>query len=220
MGSKLIVGGNKEERKQTALKIAQKNLGQPITPPHPDFLVLEGENSLSIQAVRNLQKSLARKPYFFRLKIAFIHEAEKLTLPAQNALLKTLEEPPAQTLLILTAPKTESLIPTIISRCQIIRLGEVRLVGEKANSDAQKILIRLPKMRVGERLKLAQELSKDKTQTCELVLNLLVLSRKNLLEKPTLRAAQNLYLLQKTLSLLEANVNPLLALGNLFLGLH
>jgi DNA polymerase-3 subunit delta' len=61
------------------------------------------------------------KPYEARVRVVIIADAHTLNPAAGNALLKMLEEPPARTVLILTAPQTGDLLPTIVSRCQHIR---------------------------------------------------------------------------------------------------
>ncbi len=212
--TKLIVGGNKEKRWQYALKIAKKALGETSPLAHPDFLLIEGLNSISISQVRDLEKKLALKPYVASLKIALIHEAEKLTLPAQNALLKTLEEPPANSLIVLTAPQASFLLPTVVSRCQIIRLkteGEIQL--------GKKEITNILKFGVGERLKIASLYSESKTQAKEFCEQLLLIWREEMLKEPTANKAKNLRCIQETLLMLQANVNPFLATGNLLLKL-
>ncbi len=96
---------------------------------HPDFFVLEPEKSsptartavLKIDAVRELQKKLAYLPYQGQTKVAIIDNAECMNPQAANSFLKTLEEPPSQTLIILIASNPYQLLPTIVSRCQGIR---------------------------------------------------------------------------------------------------
>jgi len=90
-----------------------------------DVTVLEPEEdkqTISIDQIRNLQHQLSLRPYAAKFKTGIILEAQRMTVEAQNALLKTLEEPPAHSILILTAPSAKSLLPTIVSRCQVVRL--------------------------------------------------------------------------------------------------
>ncbi len=82
----------------------------------------EDKQTITIDQVRDLQHQLSLKPYASDKKVGIIPEAQRMTTEAQNALLKTLEEPPAHSVLILTAPSTRILLPTIVSRCQIVRL--------------------------------------------------------------------------------------------------
>ena len=117
----LIIGGDLEERLGKGLQLAESFLGKTAT-NHPDLFFLKEAQSLKIAQVRELQHQLALKPYSAPFKVALINEADKLTLPAQHALLKTLEEPPEKSIIILTVPNKETLLPTIISRCQIIQI--------------------------------------------------------------------------------------------------
>ena len=89
--------------------------------------------SISIDRVRSLQHEFGRRAYEGRWKVGLILEAERLRAEASNALLKTLEEPPKDAQLILTATRPDALLPTITSRCQRIRL---RLLSEEEISNA------------------------------------------------------------------------------------
>jgi DNA polymerase-3 subunit delta' len=88
---------------------------------HPDLFWIEPEKDLiKIDTIRNLKNSLALKPYEAPLKIAIIVDAHCLNIAASNALLKTLEEPPPDTVLILISSTPHQLLKTILSRCQKI----------------------------------------------------------------------------------------------------
>ena len=76
-------------------------------------------------AQAQLIDDVAIKPYESRYKIYIINEAQKMTLQAQNALLKTIEEPPAYAVILLLADNPDSLLPTISSRCVILNLKPV-----------------------------------------------------------------------------------------------
>ena len=91
---------------------------------HPDFFFIEPEkNIIKIEQVRDIQKKTIFKPMEGRKKVVIIDQAEKLNLHAANCLLKTLEEPPDDTVLILVASTAIPLLPTILSRCQSIRFA-------------------------------------------------------------------------------------------------
>jgi DNA polymerase-3 subunit delta' len=79
-----------------------------------------------IEQVRELQHTLALAPYESNTRIALLVNFQEATEDAQNALLKVLEEPPDRVMLILTAESAESLLPTITSRCEQIRLRPLR----------------------------------------------------------------------------------------------
>ena len=83
------------------------------------------KSQISVTQVRLLVERLNLSSMNGKWKIAFIEEAHLFSVGAANALLKTLEEPKGQTLLILRAPSVESVLPTIASRCQFIRLSVV-----------------------------------------------------------------------------------------------
>ncbi len=79
-----------------------------------------------IEQVRDLQHTLALAPYESKTRIALLVNFQEATEDAQNALLKVLEEPPDRVILILTAESAESLLPTISSRCEQIRLRPLK----------------------------------------------------------------------------------------------
>jgi len=90
---------------------------------HADVRVVapDGERT-KIDQMRDLQRELALSPFEARSRVAILDDFERATLEAMNALLKTLEEPPSNVVLILIAPEAEALLPTIVSRCQVIAL--------------------------------------------------------------------------------------------------
>ncbi|OGO19740.1 MAG: DNA polymerase III subunit delta' [Chloroflexi bacterium RBG_16_48_8] len=92
---------------------------------HPDVHVVtaeENERSIRVDQIRALRAKLSLSPYEGERRMALIIGFHQATDQAANALLKTLEEPPSQVVLILTALSTESLLPTIVSRCEVISL--------------------------------------------------------------------------------------------------
>ncbi|MBI2229534.1 MAG: DNA polymerase III subunit delta' [Deltaproteobacteria bacterium] len=93
---------------------------------HPDVRlveILEGKKEISIKQVREIEKELNFRSFSGKRKIAIIDPATSLNLSAQNALLKTLEEPPQDSVLILIAPNAGTLLPTLRSRCLRISFG-------------------------------------------------------------------------------------------------
>lgn len=96
----------------------------------PDLHVVkvEGENKeIKIDQVRALQHQLSLSPYASPYRVALLLDFQKTSLNAQNAMLKTLEEAPRYSVLILTTDTPESLLPTIASRCEVLRLRPMRL---------------------------------------------------------------------------------------------
>lgn len=97
---------------------------------HPDLFIVQSEedsNSLKVDQVRALLHRLSLSAYEAPYKVALLLDFEEATLGAANALLKTLEEPPPQVILILTAENSSALLETVISRCEEIRLRPVAL---------------------------------------------------------------------------------------------
>lgn len=95
---------------------------------HPDFINLskeEEKKQISIEQVREVINRLNKKPALAGYQIAIINQIEKISTEAANALLKTLEEPGHKTLLILLADQ-DNILPTIKSRCQIIKFQPVK----------------------------------------------------------------------------------------------
>ena len=90
-----------------------------------DLLVVQAETeggTLKVEQVREVQKFLSLRPYLSPYKIVLLLRFQEANPNAQNALLKTLEEAPSYGILLLTADNAEQLLPTIISRCEILRL--------------------------------------------------------------------------------------------------
>lgn len=93
---------------------------------HPDVIFIQPQKgTIKISQIRDLCHMLAMKPYEAKQRVVIISEAHTMNPEAGNALLKLLEEPPGGTLLILTAPHSRNILPTIISRCQQVRFKPI-----------------------------------------------------------------------------------------------
>ena len=89
---------------------------------HPDVSVTRaGGASIGIDDIRRLQKEVFVKPYEGKKRVSIILQGEKMTVQAQNCLLKVLEDPPGNGIIIITTANPVSLLPTIISRCQVLK---------------------------------------------------------------------------------------------------
>ncbi|EGT2201318.1 TPA: DNA polymerase III subunit delta' [Clostridioides difficile] len=98
----------------------------------PDYVLIKPDgNSIKIAQIRNLQSDIVIRPHR-DYKIYIINNAEKMTLEAQNALLKTLEEPPNYAIIILVTNNKESLLETIKSRCDIIKFSPIPIEDLKS----------------------------------------------------------------------------------------
>ena len=95
---------------------------------HPDIIHVTHEkpNSISVDDIREqVVNDVPIKPYSGKYKVYIVPDAEKMTVQAQNALLKTIEEPPAYTVILLLANNASALLPTILSRCVMLSLKPV-----------------------------------------------------------------------------------------------
>lgn len=93
---------------------------------NPDFLYIEPEgNSVKIEQIRYIQRKIQEKPIIANKKVYIINDADKMTTEAQNCLLKTLEEPPEYSTIILIGSNENMFLSTIKSRCMIIHFSKI-----------------------------------------------------------------------------------------------
>ena len=93
---------------------------------NPDFLCIEPDgNSIKIEQIRYLQKKIQEKPIISNKKVYIINDADKMTVEAQNCLLKTLEEPPEYATIVLIGSNENAFLTTIKSRCMIIHFNKI-----------------------------------------------------------------------------------------------
>lgn len=101
---------------------------QALSGNQPDIIRLSHEkpNTISVDDIRSqINNDVAIKPYSSPYKIYIVNEAEKMTQQAQNALLKTLEEPPEYAVILLLTANVNALLPTILSRCVVLNMKPV-----------------------------------------------------------------------------------------------
>ena len=90
---------------------------------HPDFFINDVEqNSIGVDEVRQVSEFLTKTSQLSGNQVVILHNAEKMTENASNALLKTLEEPTAKSYILLSCQSKSQLLPTILSRCQFLTL--------------------------------------------------------------------------------------------------
>jgi len=207
----IITGGTDQSRVGEALKIRQKYIHYSSFRNDPDTYILDEEKKISINAIRRLQIWLQKKPYQALKKIVLVKKAENLTIPAQNAFLKILEEPPKNSIIILTTQNTNLLLPTITSRCQIVHLPLVFSQERKLKYKKNSI-----NLSIGEKITISREIGKNKTET-QLWLKMQRNFYHQQLKQGDNQAWKIMIDINQAEKMLEANVNPRLVIEYLLL---
>jgi DNA polymerase III delta prime subunit len=178
------------------------------------------EKDMGIEDVRNIQKTILLKPFRGQTKAVILDLYKGITLEAQNALLKMLEEPPNNTIMVITTTNKETILPTIISRCKVVVLQEkeLKLIGTDL-SRFQNDLEILTNATVGDKLKLAELLTKDKADSSQWLEKMAIFLKKMLeQENNNFRYLNFFKELQRTYKIVKStNVSQRTAMENLFL---
>ncbi|MCH5248678.1 MAG: DNA polymerase III subunit delta [Lachnospiraceae bacterium] len=101
---------------------------QALSGNQPDIIFVSHEkpNTISVEDIRaQINNDIVIKPYSSPRKIYIINEGEKMTVQAQNALLKTLEEPPEYAVILVLTSNVDTLLPTVLSRCVVLNMKPV-----------------------------------------------------------------------------------------------
>ena len=144
-----FIGPTGAGRMTTALAFAEELLGS-AGRSHPDLHVIvptppesnpRGARAIRIGAIRELERQASLRPAMARRKVFIIDEAERMTGETPQAFLKTLEEPPAATVIILILPRARAVPATLLSRCQVVRFApRADAGGAAARAQALEIL--------------------------------------------------------------------------------
>ncbi len=134
---------------------------------HPDLSVVQAEHeggTLKVDQIREVRRTLTLKPYQAKYRVALFLRFQETSEGAANALLKTLEEAPGYAVLILTANDPEGLLPTITSRCEVLRLHplsveavETQLKSNGAQSEQANLIAHIANGRPGYALRLLND---------------------------------------------------------------
>ncbi len=172
---------------------------QPVN--NPDLFTISNQTGHSIDTVRQMINFLSLKPYQHSFKIGLIIEPEKLTLEAQNALLKTLEEPGDHNYIFILTSQPNRLLPTIISRCHFENIST-----SHPPVDQNSLLV--PQKTIGENLLLSSKLPSTKETALLFLKNQQRYLHQQLLNHPNLQILQQLEKSIKAVLMIEANVAP------------
>ena len=139
MIARLLISSNSSERQKVIEEILEE---EGLKNPHPDLLYFQESSKLGIEQARVIKGHFSLKPYQSKGRVVVLEDAANLTIEAQNALLKTIEELPKHALFILGADSDAKLLPTAVSRCQIVRVQGTgyRVQPEDYTEDIKKLL--------------------------------------------------------------------------------
>lgn len=213
--SYLIISPNRTKRQEEITSLVKKFGIAEI-----DILKFTDITSLGINDVKSLIKFFSKRPFVGKYKLAII-TGDLLTIEAQNALLKTLEEPPEYGLIVIEATQPDLLLPTILSRCKLITL---KPEPETINiSENEKFWTEILKSRLGERLFRTSVLTKDREATNNWLREQIIYIRSKLLSGDV-NQKQLLYLtilknLTSTRKQIAGNVSLKLAIDHLLISL-
>ncbi len=165
------------------------------------------------------------KPYGGGNRLIVINDANQATLEAQNALLKILEEPPPKTYIILTSNSNDQLLPTVISRCQIIaEKGEKPINQNQDIVITKKLISQIIRSSPAERIAIAQKYYISKEEVEKILDSILIFLEETLYQNKdekffsALETARLIKKIEAAKKYLKANVNYKAVLDILFLG--
>ncbi|MFA5532244.1 MAG: hypothetical protein WDA13_01420 [Candidatus Shapirobacteria bacterium] len=207
--STIIIYQNQSIADQKVSQICQQ-LDNNLSPNNPDIFTINDQSGWTIELTRLLKKFLSQKPFNHQNKICLIYQAHNLNTESQNAILKTLEEPGENNYLILTTNKPSNLLPTIISRCHLVRLTD-------DNKDAAKSKIIQITGNFNKDSAILDNLYKNKDQILPYLQDQLQIYQQILIENPNQSNNQIVKNLIKSINMINANVDPRSALDYVFL---
>jgi DNA polymerase III gamma/tau subunit len=211
MQSILITGKDKDQIKLAAQEICNDNKISRF-----DIEIIETEKTVGIGEIRKLQEKLFLKPMESETKAVILEAFLGMTADSQNAFLKVLEEPPNDTIIMILTSSLDFVLPTVLSRCSLINLDQVKKLTDEEIADNLKLITELKNGDASKALKIAQDNGKDR-EVALTFLESLIISLHTKLESEN---SQILKDLQKTYTIIKiTNVAPRLALENLFLNL-
>jgi len=186
--STLIIGSS-----ETTIADLITSLGHKSFINNPDILIIN--TTYTIDEVRAIKKFFSQKPYNHQSKIVIIYDVDNLKIEAQNALLKTLEEPGENNYLILTTQKPSSLLATILSRTHHIKITNKNIKSEG------KIILPTGKI---------VNLNIGKDEVLPFLEEQLLLHHQLMMTNP--KSTTNIKTILKSIDMINHNVDPSLAL--------
>lgn len=218
----LFEGPGQSEKKEMALWFAER-----LGCQRPDITIIsvtENKKEISIEQIRELRRYLSLSPHSSSYKVAIIDSAEKMNDEAVNALLKTLEEPRGNAVLILITPVALALPDTILSRCEEIkfRAGSLNKVSDDFIKKEYIDILQKP---LNDIFKYLEKIPKESPETFNILDGWLFWFRDLLIKDKNTKYSQEQLVkiikdIQKTKDLISnTNINQRLALENLVLSI-
>jgi DNA polymerase-3 subunit delta' len=164
---------------------------------NPDIFSID---DYSIEAVRSIKKFLSQTPYQHSSKIVIISNAHLLSPEAQSTLLKILEEPGENNYFFLSTGQPQKLLSTIISRCHSVKINSSLLITKSP--------LLKPTTNLKDDLALTESVVSSKEATLNYLQNQLSLYHQLLIKEPSASISHKIDLLQKTINMINANVDP------------
>ena len=209
MHAYIVTGGTGNQRTEKIQTLIEAR----AVSPYDCITMVPSPTSIGVDSVRSVQASLSIRPVASSGHAVIIRDAQTMTPEAQNAFLKTLEEPSLGTIIFLETVQPDALLPTILSRCHIIRLPGIA-AGE-SDETGIKTIKQLLDSSLGERLKRIDTIAKTRDDALFFVDLAIPILRKKLVTTHT--HAKPLRSLLTARTQIMDNITPKLALDNAFL---
>lgn len=199
----LIIGGTIEDREEKIKEISQSPAFS-FDQNNPDLLIIAPEKTIGIDQIRQIKAFLSKKSWRAKgKKTVIVNQAGAMTRDAQNAFLKTLEEPPKNSVIILAAGNKASLLETIVSRCQIIVL---KTKTEPINKNLLKEWEKLISASLEKKLAFSQ--SKKEEEIKAWLEEAIISFQGQLAKEKSIKTARWLKLLLQAQKMINENIKP------------
>lgn len=215
----IFYGPDEPSKKDIALKFAQKIINTSVK-FHPDLMIItaDADKDRSINTIRQLKKFLMLSPHSGKYKIVIIEAAENFNAYAQNALLKTFEEAPNRSIVILCAKTVDSILGTIASRGVKLPFWQQKKIKLPEDEKTIKILDGILNNQIKNPYNSLEKINDFKA--VEIFVMWIELLRTKFLFSPSLKLYEILKISQNIyFKLNETNINPKLAYDELILNL-
>lgn len=206
--STIIVSSDSNLLSEKINELCQK-LKNIVSPNNPDVFNVGLQSGWGIDTIRGVNSFFSKKPISHQNKIVLIQDAQNLQTEAQNALLKNLEEPGKNNYIFLTTNNSSSLLPTILSRCKIIKISSSSiLISEK--------LLKITGNSPSDLLT-SEKIAQNKEDVLPFLEKQLILFQKKLLQDPSEKNNRQIQKIIKATQMIKFNVDPKSALDYVML---